>query len=456
MRSTALEKKTNYLLVLTAGVLASGTSTIASLAFLLRPVADDYSHGAYAIDGFWDSVLFFWSSWSGDIFMVAFLALLVGLPLVWLPFGASSAIAFLLTGIVVGGIATLALSLPNRLPGWRIMLVWSAVTFGWWTYLWSRELVFPDDDNRVLAEFLTHWQTVNVAYVLVPAINLVVFFALVEGRFSGRRFSPFLAVLLGLLLGTSGLVWGASLGAFVLLLAFGKWILTGMRSAVACFSYFLGAVVGILISVNSPGANNRRRHLPELDFPSAIFDAFRAAPGGVGNWFETVFSFQTLLALGIGMLTAWFSGCQLRRALSEKRALRLVLLLAPLSLLLSTISSISQIAAYEAPWHIVSTQLLVFLSAIVFGHYLYFLFSWLLSRASGLDLQIWVGKVTVLLAILGLLAAGTLRMAGSIVDRRAEWEAGNAPLLSASDRNEEWVNGYWIILENHRSRLGQN
>jgi voltage-gated potassium channel Kch len=424
---------------------------------LLRPVGDYYSFGSSATKGFLRSVVEWWGGWSGDISLVVVWVLLVGLPLVWLPFGASSSIAFLVTGIVVGGVAVVALSLSKRLPWWRTALVWSTVTFGWWTFLWARGFVFPDGNNRVLAEYLTHWQTVNVSYVIVPALHLVVFFALIDGRPFGKRFTSFFVVFLGLLLGMSGLVWGASLGAFALLLVFGKWILTGIRSGVPFLYYFLGAAIGILISLNSPGANARRQYLPELEFPEAIFSAIRAAPKGVGNWFETVFSVQTLLVLGIGMVTAWFADSQLQRTPLGERPLRLVFFLVPLSLLLATVSSISQSAVYEAPYHILSTQLLVFLWSILLGHYFYLRLKILLSRASGFDLQIWVGKTTILMTILGLLTAGTVGVTSSIVDRRDAWEAGNAPVGDWYDReDEDWIKSAWETLQNYRSSRAQN
>ena len=125
-------------------------------------------------------------------------------------------------------------------------------------------------------------------------------------------------------------------------------------------------------------------------------------------------------------------------------------------MLLANLSSISQIAAYEAPWHILSTQLLIFLLSIVFGHYLYFRLISFLSSARNFEIHIWVGKMTALLAILGLLTAATVTVASSIVDRRADWEGGDAPLLGAADRNEEWVNSAWEILESHRANRARN
>lgn len=438
-------------IVLAGGAVGMGTLIIVGFSFLLRPVADDYAHGANAIGGFWSSILLWWSSWSGDISSLVILALLVGLPLVWLPYGAASSIAFLLTGLVVGWVVVLALNLSRGLPRWIIALVWSAVTLAWWTFLWASELVFPGDRNLAVAEYITHWQTVNVLYVLIPALHLVAFFALLDGRLFGKRFSSLLILFLGFLLGTSGLVWGASLGAFALIIALGKWILNGVQTAAPFFYYSLGTLVGIVVAVNSPGANVRRQFLPEIEIPAAIFAAIRVAPKGIGNWFEIVFSFQSLLLVSIGMLTAWFIGGRVPKVVSKKKMLGRVFLLLPFSLLLATVNAVSEIATYEASWHLISTQLIVFLFAVLFGHHLYFRLRSLLPRSKSFELHIWVGKLTLLLIILGMVTAGTVGATSSMVDRRVDWESGDAPLLGAADRNEDWVNSAWQILENHRT-----
>jgi len=431
-----------------------GFLSLVAVSTLLRPLADDYAFGATAADGFWNAIYVWWSGHSGDIFLVFVWVLVVGMPLVWLPMGLTSSVSFLLAGAFVGGLGLLALGLTAGLSRWRILTVWVVLTLGWWIHLWVRELVFPSFENLGVAAYLTHWQTVNVAYVIVPALHFVMFLLLLRGRLLPGRFEAVPAVFLGLILGTSGYVVAVSLGVFAFLIGVGKWVISGLRSSLTFFVYSLGALAGVLISLNGPGTQARRQSLPDLEAQTFVFSAIRTAPTGISNWLEIVFSFEILFAVCIGMLTAWFVGNLGDRAARQRRALETVLFLAPLSLLFAVVTAVSELAAYEADWHLTSTKLLVFVWSTVLGHVLYFLLHDFLGSRGGFELPVWVGKVSILASILGLVTAGTVAAAGAIVDRHIAWESGDAPVRWAQDKEADWLKPNWEKIEEFRTGRG--
>lgn len=449
--SISLSERGDHIIrVLVATLILAAVALVSAVSALLRPVADDYAHGALAIDGFWGATSQWWVGWSGDISLIIGQVLVVGMPLAWFPLGVASSVGFLLSGLFVGGLGVVVLGLAKNVRGWPVISVWAVITLSWWVFLWVRELAMPNSENRAVAEFLTHWQTVNVAYVIFPALNVAVFLFLIRGSLPRGKMSGAVVLMLGLIAGTSGLVMGAALAAFAMVVALAKWVTSGFRSTLSIFLYAVSAFGGVVIAISAPGARARSEYLPDVELQNFIFDIFRSVPRGVGNWLGFVISYETLLVMGVGVLTAWLVGVY--QSPSRNRVLwETIVLLIPLSLLVSVIAAVSQLASYQAHWHFVSTRLLVFVSALALGHGLYFVVRGFLARKKLGVTSVWVVKLSTIASVLGLLSAGAVAMASSVIDRELAWESGEAPLRGAQDREEElWRTG-WEKIEEHRS-----
>ena len=450
MRFSRNQRANLVLKGLTVALIFASIALVLAISVLLRPVADDYAHGASAVAGFWSATTGWWLSWSGDLSLIVGQVLLVGMPLAWLPLEVTSSVGFVFAGLIVGGLGAVALGLVKHSEKWPVISAWALITLSWWVFLWARQLAVPDFENRLVAEFLTHWQTVNVAYVIFPAINVVVFLFLVRGALSRGKLAGTIALFLGFISGTSGLVMGFALAAFGMVIGVAKSVTAGFRSALSMFLYALGAIGGAAVATSAPGARVRSEYLPDFQLQASFFDIFRSIPRGVGNWLGFVFSYETLLVIGVGVLTAWLVGVD--QSPSRNRVLwETVVLLIPFSLLVSVITAVSQLAAYEAPWHFVSTRLLVFVSAIALGHGLYYAVRGLLLGKGLGATSVWVLKLSAIVTVLGLLATGAVALASSVIDREVAWQSGEAPLRGAQDREDDNWRAGWEIIEEHRS-----
>lgn len=227
MRFSRSQRANLFLKGLTVAAIFASIALVLAISVLLRPVADDYAHGASAVAGFWSATTGWWLGWSGDLSLIVGQVLLVGMPLAWLPLEVTSSVGFVFSGFIVGGLGAVALGLVKHSEKWPVISVWALITLSWWVFLWARQLAVPDFENRRVAEYLTHWQTVNVAYVIFPAINVVVFLFLVRGALSRGKLAGTIALFLGFISGTSGLVMGVALAAFGMLIVVAKSVTAG-------------------------------------------------------------------------------------------------------------------------------------------------------------------------------------------------------------------------------------
>lgn len=426
------------------------TLVVTTIGFgtLLRPIADDYCHGRRAGLHPWDAVAVWYQTWIGDVFQVSVTSALVGQPLARLPFWLASLIPFVATVMVIVGLAIVLAILASRAPrrnGWfALVAVSPLVVIAWWGSWWAAVAVLGAAEGSgpwLVATAVTNWQTVAVQYALVPALLLAGWFwwdATAHRRGAGVRITGF--VVLGLVVGTGGLVFGLSAIVAVPLLWAVRSVIARRwrpREALDAAAFTVAGILGFLVAYFAPGAQLRSavllpgRPLPEPDLRSLVAWLF---PEAIVDWVEVVATFGTLvtlfLALGIGaMLRALSVQLDLRRAVGWGIALVV------LSGIVTAISRVGDAFSYVAYWHDVLPRTVVFFAVLTLGVAAGWRLSSLGVRSSGPIVAL--AAAAAIAATLGVVAMNT-----QIVHRSALWDVGAAP-AGAQDIETDWVRGCW-------------
>jgi hypothetical protein len=149
-------------------------------------------------------------------------------------------------------------------------------------------------------------------------------------------------------------------------------------------------------------------------------------------------SFVTLVALAFGT-----RGILTRPSIESLRTTGSGLII--FGAVFAVVSSFSEVFAYEAWWHDMSTRTLIWLGTSCLGLALGFQ---LRRRSSGKNHE----NVALIIALSGLILAGSsLGQFGFETQRRlSDWNSGGASVSSIADIESEWVNKEWIILNQIR------
>lgn len=435
---------------------AGGVAIIAYViwtARLLRPIADDYCLAQAAGKGFFGSLSFWFTTWSGDVTARVSDYVWVGFPLVALPWGVASALPFVATSAALTAVV-LALLAGGASGALRAQAPWlflvPILPVAWWAYWWipvrvgaMRSDGSGDGLTVDLANSITTWQTVNSAYVLLPCVLLLLLLVARPILRRSWKISVPVFLALGFVIGTAGLVLaGATLlaisAAVVAQVALRLRWRTAVLPAVALCS---GLLVGVVISYLSPGSRARAEILaenPALDpvTLSSLWDW--VFPQAIGEWLSGLVNWGSLLAFvlvgGMGFL-ATRAGLRADVVRLERVSAGLV----GFSFLLSLTNRASEAFAYPAFWHQISTRTFIFLALS------------LLAVSVGARLATFKqGFLVIVPAVfaLGLVAAATsmVTLSGSVQERFSRWEAGPAPLGSISDTAESWSAECWTDL----------
>lgn len=431
---------------------------IAIVSTDLRPLADDYCHGARATLGYVGSVAVWFQTWIGDLFQLAITALLVGQPLAHLPFALASAVPFLATLGVVALAAFVAIAgAPVGARGDRILFATLAVPtliITWLGYWWIPAAIEPSESDRpwLLAAGITDWQTVAVQYALVPAL-LIGAGLIIEFRRPRRRWiTAVLFGLLGLASGLGGLVFGVASLVFVPALFLGRVIharavSTARLIETAAFAVF--CVVGITIAYFAPGSLVRNANLlPIRPFGVDVTpgELLRwVFPQGVLDWVGMLFGAGTVVAVLVGLSLA-LAGTRLRTVGSASSTASVGLSLVAFSLIIAVASRAADGFSYEGFWHEVVPRSVMFLGMLALG------------AAAGVRLGRHpdgagrLAQIAVLAAgaVVAVTVLGSLLVMQSHIEQRlAQWSVGAAP-SSALDLETEWVQDCWATIGDFR------
>lgn len=424
--------------------------------FSMRPIADDYDHGVAAGLGLFGALEFWWLSWSGSLTTIFLQVLLVGLPLLHLPWTYASFVPFLTSSLLVTGLLTwiVVRSLPRTFSQPRLrplfLIFFLVVIVMWWGFWWiSTVTTSLSPGDNPWPRGLAFWQTVNVGYVIVVTLMVWIWLAL---RTSLRKRNPAIVLVLssvaGLLVGFMGPVFALSAAIFVALFIVRCYFSDSNGDkpgylAMGGGLFFLAAAA--LLDNLSPGSNRRSESLADptarevlvgiIQIPGQVAVDLQRAFSDVG----TMVSFVALigLTLGLGLVR---DSVSVRTLLSTGGGILLF------SLILATCSRLGQLFSYDAWWHLMGLKTLVWLGtscvAVAFGGYL----QSRLGQVSGLS------QIGLVVAIVGLALSGSSlgQLAFEVQSREKAWHSGPAAVWGIADIDEDWVNSAWVELNESR------
>jgi hypothetical protein len=427
------------------------TLVVIVTATSLRPIADDYCQGSTAVQGYLPSIGTWFSTWGGDLFQIAVTAGIVGQPLALLPFEVASLIPFVLTAIAVVAcmvvVARGAVAFEGRPRLWVFGLAVPITMILWWSSWWVSAGVDGTGSVAWLnATALTHWQVVNVQYVLVPMVLTILWVIVDRATTLPWGLKVALLAVLGVAVGLSGLVLGAAALAFVPVLAASRFFLArrvSTRRVVEAGAFAAATAIGLTISFLSPGARARSGDLePALD-PLTPFGLVEwLMPEGVTSWWAGVTAPAVVVVL---VATAGASMVAARRGarLDEQRLLARALAVAAFSFTLQLVARLGDAFSYVAYWHDVMPRTLLFFAAALTGIALGSFLGRLRNSFAEL-LAIGVTVVAISVSVVGI-----VEMQRTVLGREAAWATGPAP-LGAADIEVDWVAECWNDLSDVR------
>ena len=445
-------------------------STLAAIYLIwssrnLRPIADDYWVAAMAKDGLLDAFQFWYITWGGDVFLTLLNTIFVGLPILHLPWSIASRLAFLI--VFAGIFFSLLKSLTHYLKFtfarttknyWILISAVLLLLVSWVAFWWTDPSLVPTDSLVVnplpiqIPISAIVWQNVGIAYIFSSCLVLIAILSLLKSMRVNKGIGSknlLLVLLLGLIVGTSGLVLAVSLviASVLAIVVLSTTASNGDSGRYRRLIYFFqsGTLFGILITYLSPGTQNRilveasNPNQPEKNLIEIFSWVF---PKGLWEWVSGLASVGSLIAFGcallIGILASTLVG---RQSLYQTGYLTLSLL--AFSCLVSVISQLSEAFSYDAYWHQVSPRAILFISLSLFG------------CALGLKVG-WIGGDYVLVSCFAGLIAGFIAI-GSVLyfaqyaeDRLAIWEVGPAPSFGIPDTEEIWRNACYLEIKDYR------
>ncbi len=433
---------------------------VAVLATRLRPLADDYCHGAYASLGYVESIAHWYTTWIGDLFQLAVTSLLVGQPLAHLPFGLASALPFLATaGVVTLSAVACVMITSVGARGDRLLvvaLITPVLALAWWGFWWiPASLDMSETGSPWLnAAATSDWQTVNVQYSLVPAllVALVVLVQLRGPRSLGLSIAAFGGI--GLASGLGGLVFGFAALAFVPVLLLARLVhrrSLSKRSVIESAAFAILCIVGLAVAFLAPGARLRSGYLEgtrPLGADVTFIELFGwTLPTAIRDWIELLFGAGTVVAFVVGVAIALAST---RLGVPAKSGMLAAVGSAMLafSLVVTVVSRAADGLTYEGFWHEILPRSIIFLAAVVLG------------SAGGALLGSWpaVGRARVAqMAVLTISALAGVAVLGSLLSlqdhvesRATQWAVGAAP-SSSLDLETDWVQKCWDKIAEFRT-----
>lgn len=428
----------------------------------LRPTSDDYCFGAYSAAGSIGGVIRWWNNWSSNLFPLLIENIIVGLPLLHLPWQIASAIPFMLTAF--GMSFAIIYIVPNNLIYIPRIFISILIPFSWWTFLWANELMgsMAGDVSVSLAYGLTHWQTLNGAYI-IPVLILLCIWSEIWNN-TGRVTSRVLlaVIFLGLLGGVSVTTLALALIVLCGLVPICSWIFrigVSPHRIILWWVLFFTILLSFLISsLLSPGNNFRMIELEsnfDLTWERIHYLRFAVVPSAIGLWARSYLSWSSLLLFILISCLNWLviainknTSATQKEPFNYDWYLDAALMVAGFSLLQLMIIVVAEDFAYPAYWHYASPLVCVFLSIFFAGSYAGIKVA-LLSKINLIYLCI-----PILFMVIVISSVSNINMIKSIAERSVRWGNGSAPItqLGFGDiGNDDYIGICWERLNNVRS-----
>lgn len=430
----AISKRLGVLWISAIGVIVAlvGFTFVKSLQ--LRPGGDDYCLAVAGQFGLVGGVTFWWESFSGFLTPTIFANTLVGVPVLNLPFGVSSALTFITAVVAVGLTGLLLLRVvgfkivASRVLRWFVaVVVVSVYLVAWWSYWWLPPALGQMGDNLFLAQSITHNQNPAAGHVLQTVVVVAAAVLAVQWFQKGRHALKWVAaVFAGLAAGFSG---PAMAGAFILTMftvvaVFWNNLFTiGLPRRVPLMSAGV-ASVAVLVALAAPGSRIRAQELG-TGFPlspTAVGEVLNATfPRSIEAWAAGFVAPGAIPVVLLGAILGsgiWLMGI----AIDRTGAALAALVLAAFSLFLSVVSTAGQVFSYDAFWHYLDNRVAAFFGLAIVG---VIAGQWMAQRA-GIVSE--ASQVLIIFLGLGLAVGAVLTMTISIAERQVVWDQGPAPI----------------------------
>lgn len=421
------------------------------IAANLRPVADDYCLAGVAglnpIDYFK-----YWNYYFiADISTLAGNYFLIALPAVFLPYGIGTSVTFFaclvsLSAVIVMFMRFTSNKKLNRLLS--ITIVFCFTYLSWITY-WivlgrgnsGNEISRGTVGDLVFFGSIMNWQAANINYVILPCIALLIYSKMFTKDFSS--WNPIVVVAFGLIIGGSFYVLSA---VFIFLILsqlvfnyfkYEESTIMGFKNEVLVILF---ALVSLAASYFSSGAQARRfnypKDVPLLSIPKTAFE-------GIFDWFPTLYLPAIVVTFLLGA-TLFRIFAYLKINEINLDVYKFVVTPFILSLLTFVVTKVSELFAYKAWWHELSSRTYLYLAAFTFGMYIMQI---LVKR---LNLEFSLLELVVSSAAMFIALYAVKQSADVVTERKIRWEQGPAQVtenMDPFDRETQWVYDCWIQLE---------
>jgi hypothetical protein len=452
-----IKGKTNFLLyaLIAWGFVLAGY--VAWGSRLLRPMADDYTHGAALSAGPIAAMSNWWNTWAGDMAAIFVNVMIVGWPLQVLPWSFGSSIAFLACGLMVSITLLLILRIQvlkeiksNR---FRVLFLLPVFIVIWLSHWWVN-IAFNSSDPFFgsTGTAITLWQNVNATYVFIPAVN--VFFWILIERLRKKHWKqlwliiPY--VLVGIFVGMSGAVFAVSVLIFLTLMILGS-LFDSRKFEAHQFTLwvtFMGAVIlSSFVSYSSPGSQNRATNFPDISLNKNTFlQLLQTGFPSLSDWWKALANPGMLMSFALFLILAAL--LVLRGYGSNSQNIRKIAFgLIAFSLVQSLMNGMSEVFSYQAYWHRIQISTTLWLGVVALGFSL-----------APILLKIQIKTSYLFFASLFLTVVSTtaiLQMSAEINSRYLRWEVGPAPTTYISDIENEvdrqgWQRISWLELRDQR------
>ena len=412
------------------------------IASNLRPVADDYCAGSLGYLNPISYVNHWYYLWSGDIGALLSVYTLVAFPISNFAIGLGSAVAFIAGMLLVSFSAISQLNpIKSRLERiYTFLFMFSMANLAWFSYWFIPTEFYTKPNSSNFMNSILHWQTTNVIYVVIPLVIIQILINLEKQKLS--RNSIFILILASFLVGGSGIVLAVSTSGLIALKFFIKFVRNKQAKLKDNFSEILvlTLVAGLIyISIYAPGAQIRNENFSQkVSFQSIPGVAIR----GMFEWIGALLSMESLIAIIFGIVIALFIRFFSSKSASSKDFNIAVNSLA-LSYLLAIISEVSELFAYVAWWHELSYRTLLFSGTLTLGIKAGFILQPRILK----KMELMIALVSISVVSLGIYSIA--KCSSNVENRKTIWQSGPAPIAGISDREVEWVNQCWQILNSH-------
>jgi len=451
-------------------------AVILALFTQLRPIADDYCFSAKAGPGVLPGIRFWFDEWMGDITSNTLNTIVVGLPIIHLPWPLASWISRVAVAVAIFLLAMMllryALAPGRRAVGWgTTLLVGTVALLAWWTYWWTRTTLLPisfeadiTEDSpaptllkalyEISALWVTHSSNINAQYIFAICIGLLLVVVALSSFHAHPTRSIVILVASGIFIGFSGPVMAVSyiVGATIVI----GWLTIRRRTtsvtALAYISFVLPLLAAAYISNQSPGTRQRQAMmLSNPDYSSITLSEGLADPLFILQWtFPRAFIEWGSALANIGTVSVLAltipAGFLVHRAYATVNTTRLMtigLQLIGFSLVISIVNRASEVFSYVGIWHQIYATTVLFFGIVLVG----------LATGQALAGSVHPKRAQVAIAAssligIALLAIGLSSMLTSVSERSVAWEAGPAPLPRIPDI--ESLTGCWAELGEYR------